>query len=225
MIIGIDYSIKSPALTILNANNEIIFVTLARNSVIKKGIVTALEAADVKVVLINDEPAHPKKTVLEKRERSSLEDAIMQTAKISNLIKEYEEKDLTGLSEHELHIGIEGFSFGSTGNRLAQISGYQYMLRYMLYSKHDLNPTNFWVYAPMTIKAVAGKGNFKKEQMIEAFINCEDPRLRATGLWKAISENPAQFQTKRGLWEKPLDDIIDSFWVLITLESKTIKTI
>jgi hypothetical protein len=225
MIIGIDFSIKSPALCILNRNNEIFFGSVARKSVFKKGVAEALTAAGVDVLILDDEKPLPKKASLEQRERSSFEDSIMQTAKISDMIKKYEAEDIRGFSDHELYIGIEGFSFGSTGNRLAQISGYQYTFRYILYSQHFLQPANFFVYAPMTIKAVAGKGNFKKEQMIEAFLNDEDPRLRNTGLWKAMTETPEKFQNKKGAWEKPIDDLIDSYWVLRTLERGQSKTI
>lgn len=225
MKIGIDYSIKSPALCILDLNGDLHFVSLPRKSVLKKVVTENLVAAGVNVILLDDEPALPKKALLEERERSSLTDAIMQTSKIADTIISYGITcDKSGFVDKELLIGIEGFSFGSTGNRLAQISGYQYMFRYIMYYDHHLEPANFWVYAPMTIKATAGKGNFKKEQMIEAFINSEDPRVIKTGLWKALKETPEKFQNKKGAWEKPIDDIIDSYWVLITLEQKN-KTI
>ena len=78
-----------------------------------------------------------------------------------------------------------------------------------------------WIFAPMTVKATAGKGNFKKEDMITAFLASEDASLRETGLWKALTTDPASFQNKKGAWMKPIDDIIDAYWVLRTLEKHT----
>ena len=82
-----------------------------------------------------------------------------------------------------------------------------------------MSPANFFTYSPMTVKATAGKGNYKKEQMIDAFIQSEDESLRQTLFWQAITNNPTQFQTKKGLWVKPIDDIVDSYWVLKTMEN------
>jgi hypothetical protein len=119
---------------------------------------------------------------------------------------------------------IEGFSFGSTGNRLAQISGYQWLLRHMISHNYVIGSEAMWVFAPMTVKATAGKGNFKKEDMITAFLSSEDPALRETGLWKALTTEPASFQNKKGAWLKPIDDIIDAYWVLRTLEKHMVET-
>jgi len=114
--------------------------------------------------------------------------------------------------------GIEGFSFGSTGNRLAQLSGYQWLLRHDLSLTFGLNADDMWVFAPMTVKATAGKGNFKKEQMIDAFLAEEDSDLRDHLFWKNLTSNPTAFQNKKGSWLKPIDDLIDSYWILRTLE-------
>ena len=69
----------------------------------------------------------------------------------------------------------------------------------------------------MTVKATAGKGNFKKEQMIEAFMQSDDPILQKCGLYKALNTDPTLFQTKRGVWLKPLDDVVDSYWIMKTV--------
>ncbi len=115
-------------------------------------------------------------------------------------------------------LAIEGFSFASTGNRLAQISGYQWLLRYNLIEDCEISAEQLWFFSPMTIKATAGKGNYKKEEMIEAFINSDCNSAFANALRNA----PAEFQTKRGQWLKPIDDIVDSYWIVKTLQ-KTIE--
>ena len=167
----------------------------------------SLKAAGVIVNLVPNEEPLPKKSTIAERERSSLDDA---SVLIREITKWFTHQKLDAYA-------IEGFSFGSTGNRLAQISGYQWVLRWEF--RNIIKETkDFWIFSPMTIKAVAGKGNFKKEQMIDAFIQSDDPILQKTGLWKALNSNPEMFQTKRGNWLKPIDDIIDAYWVLRTLE-------
>ena len=207
MILGIDYSIKSTAAT-LKSGDLYSFYTFARNSVIKEDVVIALKAAGVFVNLVPDEPSLPKKASIAQQERSSLKDVNVLTTEITKWFKDLPIEAY----------GFEGFSFASTGKRLTQISGYQWILRWEL-MKQGMDFNKFWIFSPMTIKKTAGKGNFKKEQMIEAFIGSEDPILRNTGLWKALSTQPSLFQTKKGSWVKPIDDICDSWWVMKTTEA------
>ena len=81
---------------------------------------------------------------------------------------------------------------------------------------------NMWIFAPMTVKATAGKGNFNKEKMLEAFMNCDDPILLNSKFFQALKNTPEEFQNKKGAWVKPIDDIIDSYWVMKTLIKKCI---
>jgi hypothetical protein len=212
MIIGVDFSIKSPAITLSTSGKELSFLCFPRKSVVKEDTVLSLKAAGVDVNLLEDAAPLPKVKNIAILERSSLNDAIMLNTVIVDKISSIKKK------EQQLIVGIEGFSFGSTGNRLAQISGYQWSLRFYLYIKSLMSPANFYTYAPMTVKSTAGKGNYKKEQMIEAFIKSDDARLHKNSFWKALSESPQTFQTKKGNWLKPIDDIVDSYWVFRTVE-------
>jgi hypothetical protein len=211
MTLGIDFSLKSPAAT-LKAGNLYTFYTFARNTAVKENVILSLKAAGVITNIIDNEPALAKKATIAERERSSLEDANIL---IPEIIKWFKDLPISSYA-------IEGFSFASTGNRLAQISGYQWLLRWEML-KMGIAPKDFWIFAPMTVKATAGKGNFKKEDMIAAFLNTEDEDLKNTGLWKGMTNSPQSFQNKKGLWEKPIDDLVDSLWVLKTLE-KTLST-
>lgn len=213
MKIGIDFSIKSTAIAIRDNQNNLHLYSFPRTSVIKSIVSGYLIESGVNLSVLPTEPALPKKTTIAERERSSLIDAVMQVNSIVEKISQ------CNTSDNRYQVGIEGFSFGSTGNRLAQISGYQWLLRYNLFSSGHMVPDDFYIYAPMTVKATAGKGNFKKENMIEAFLNSEDQSLQAHSFWQSIKTNPHYFQTKKGLWEKPIDDIVDAYWVLKTLEN------
>lgn len=212
MVVGIDFSIKSAAVTLIDNDGIHHFYTFARRSVAKEDFFIALRNAGVNVVTLDDEPPLAKSANLTTRERSSIKDALIQTEAIANMLSKW------SLTEKD-SIAIEGFSFGSTGNRLAQISGYQWLLRSLILQYCNISPDRLWFFSPMTIKATAGKGNFKKEQMIEAFINNKVDHAFHDELVNA----PLSYQTKRGQWLKPLDDIIDSYWIVKTLE-KTLLT-
>ena len=226
MNIGIDYSIKSPAVTLIDSEGNYHFIFFPRTDVIKTLVAKYLNESDVEVNILDKEPTLDKKALLAVRERSSFIDANKQIASIVSAIHQKHSEGIWNIKDHKdltYTVGIEGFSFGSTGNRLAQISGYQWVLRYMLYNSGKLKPDNLHVYAPMTVKATAGKGNFKKEQMIDAFLNSQDTKVQETVFWQAMTKTPEYFQNKKGAWEKPIDDIIDSFWVLQTLLKNTVE--
>lgn len=212
MVVGIDFSIKSTAVTLITNDGTHHFYTFARKSVAKEDFFITLRNAGVHVITLNDEPPLEKTANLTAKERSSIKDALMQTEAIARMLSTW------SLTEED-SIAIEGFSFGSTGNRLAQISGYQWLLRSLIIQHCGITPDRLWFFSPMTIKATAGKGNFKKEQMIEAFINNEVDHAFHSDLTTA----PLSYQTKRGQWLKPLDDIIDSYWIVKTLQ-KTLLT-
>lgn len=216
MILGIDFSIKSPAICVKYPDKSLVFLAFPRQDVIKEDMELLLRQHGVIINRLNKEKPHPKTAILTLRERSSHDDAYVEISAILNEIYKLDDKIESW--------GIEGFSFASTGNRLAQISGYQWLLRHMISDKYAIKSDAMWVFAPMTVKATAGKGNFKKEDMIAAFLNSEDLALRETGLWKALTANPASFQNKKGAWLKPIDDIIDAYWVLKTLERHIVAT-
>ena len=213
MVLGIDFSIKSPAICVKYSDDSLVFLAFPRKDVIKEDMELLLRQHGVIVNRLDKELALPKTANLTFRERSSHDDAHVEISAVMN--------ELHKLDDVIESWAIEGFSFGSTGNRLAQISGYQWLLRHMISHDYSISSAAMWVFAPMTVKATAGKGNFKKEDMITAFLASEDASLRETGLWKALTTDPASFQNKKGAWMKPIDDIIDAYWVLRTLEKHT----
>ena len=209
MVLGIDFSIKSAA-AVLRSGDIYTFYSFARKGVIKEDFKNVLAAAGV-MIFETPEEAPEKKVSIGERERASMRDARLLIPTIANCF--------TQLPIN--YWGIEGFSFASTGNRLAQISGYQWALRWELLNG-GLDIDKFQIYSPTTVKSTAGKGNYKKEEMIEAFIHSRDPFLEKNGLQLALKKMPEWFQTKRGAWLKPLDDLIDAYWVLRTVEAHTL---
>lgn len=212
MIVGVDFSIKSCAITIMDGR-QTHFYAYPRKSVAKEGYLQLLESCDVNVHCIDDEPPLHKKATLTERERSSTQDGMELSRNITKSLGEW---DFT----YGTNLAFEGFSFGSSGNRLSQISGYQWILRRDFIRGLGLMEENMWFFSPMTVKATAGKGSFKKEQMIQAFLEEDVDHL----LHKRMLTTPEDFMNKKGAWIKPIDDIIDSYWVARTLK-KTLDSI
>jgi len=196
--IGIDFSIISPAFCI-EQNDKIEFFAVQRN--IKDELKKSFELADVKIYLI-DPKIKPEKNITE-IERANSKDAHELTTFIMEKLKDY--KNIS-------QIAMEGLSFMSRSNIISQFSGYNYVFREKL---NQIIPfEKLFVFTPMTVKKIAGKGNFKKEQMIEAFINSND----TSPFHEKLKNEPETFQSKSGKWLKPVDDLVDSYWVLQTLK-------
>jgi hypothetical protein len=203
-MLGLDFSIKSPAATVLH-NNEYHFYSWQWGLT---KIHESLMLAGVNVIVPEQYKTFSGSESTYKERTFTNECDSLTTSMVDNL------------SKYSGPYAIEGFSFGSTGNRLAQLSGYQHVFRYKM-NKH-FNVDNMWIFAPMTVKATAGKGNFKKEKMIEAFLNSEDPILKKNKFFQTLKNTPEEFQNKKGQFLKPCDDLIDSYWVLQTLIKKSI---
>ena len=211
MLIGIDYSMTSPAVTIQTAEGYK-FLAFPRKGGINKNCLDSLYSLDVDVRLVPDPVTVKKSWDLAQIESVSTKEAIKQTDIIIATLKEYT------AGHSNIAIAIEGLSYGSIGNRLTQISGFHWVLRYRL-MELGVSPDNIFIFAPTTVKRTAGKGNFKKEDVIDAFVKSPDIALVENKFWTSLVKDPSIVQTKTGKWQKPIDDIVDSYWVLKTLEN------
>lgn len=210
--IGIDFSINNTGITFRKPQG-LTFYTFPRQNALKQDLLHSLRESAVAIVEGPALLSLPTGASIAVRERNSLIDSMLLT----QLIIDVCQKECAEYTGSQISVAIEGFSFGSTGNRLSQLSGYQWLLRYLLIDQLGVSSQNFHVFSPMTIKATAGKGNLKKDGMIQAFIEADDHQLQETHFWNDLQTQPGSFQTKRGGWLK-IDDIVDSYWVLRTLE-------
>ena len=91
-------------------------------------------------------------------------------------------------------IALEGLSYGSTGNVTRDLGGLLFLIIVKL-REHSFRP---FVIAPPTIKKVAtGKGNAKKEKLIEAL----PPNIRASFDELGVKKTTG------------LSDLSDAYWV------------
>jgi len=207
MIIGLDISINSPAICI-KTENDLKFIGFYREG--KK--LTKGEKLNYEILnnLKNCElfkfPEYKncKKDYIE-NELIDIEDAKICMQLLFDVIKEYKCEQ----------VAIEGFSYNSLGSSLSKLIGYQYIFRYIL----NINKINFKTLSPKTIKKVAGKGNFNKDQMIEAFLNnaTDDKILNENELRLNVLNDINKYKAGKK-WLKPFEDMVDSYWICRTIE-------
>lgn len=115
------------------------------------------------------------------------------------------------------YAAIEGFSYGSRGNSGLDLAGYSYVLRTLLAKKIGYEKVK--IYAPSQIKKTAGKGNAGKPQIMEFFMGWQDEDLREHPLWKGLTDGTID------KIRKPIDDIVDAFFVQETLRRDIVSII
>lgn len=178
-VAGIDFSLNSSAITIYDnklEHEKFMFYNLYRKLTKKR--VTVMESTNIELI------KHPNVSVVND-ENEKIIDAIETTNIIFDIIKDCD------------FVAMEGFAFNARGNRLAELSGYQYLLRAKLQEKK----IPFKIYPPLTIKKFAGYGRYTKDDMIEIFTKEENIKLAK------------QIQELEDKTMKPIDDIVDSYFV------------
>ncbi len=156
---------------------------------------------EVPSLTVTDQNSDKKFTDYQTGEEAKLRDAM----DLSRLII-----DTISSNDSGIHCAMEGISFGSRGSSFLDIVGYSWILRREALLRWTNMPR---IFAPGTIKKVAGSGKYKKWDMIQAFLRSEDPLLQEHPFWlwcRSLDEKQLTF--------KPLDDCADSWWILKTLE-------
>jgi hypothetical protein len=131
-----------------------------------------------------------------------MEDALM----IVNLIIE----KLKTIIDEDVIIGLEGFSYGSISSSTLDLAMYNSFLRMKLIENFGSDCLN--IISPTEGKKMLfGKGNAKKDDMINAFIDnrLKDDILLNNNLWKYCKENGVDFKQP-----KPIDDLVDAYAIL-----------
>jgi len=125
---------------------------------------------------------------------------------------------LTFLNKYEVsHVAFEGHSFNSKGNSLLELVSYQFLLRNMVASGLGINESRMFFYSPITVKAFAGGTKFKKKEMLQRFLEVDDPVLKNNEVYLKIKSSGDSVM-KGDEVAKPIDDLVDSYWILKKLE-------
>ncbi len=123
----------------------------------------------------------------------------------------YAEWIVSHLPDQADFVGIEGFSYGSSGNSFIDIVGYGYAIRMALVRKYGAE--KFSVFSPGNVKKTAGKGNANKEKIMEFFMESTDQDLMNNEFWKNLSQGVID------RIKKPVDDLVDSYYVQETAKN------
>jgi len=201
ILIGIDFSINKPAASILK-NNTYHFISWPYN--LSKNIQEVYEKSPLNIVKRTD--IKNKGNNITEKMRYEIENAKY----LSNLMVD----DLSPYLSDKTIIGFEGLSYGSFGDVMLQLSGYKFILMNIMSQIVPLK--NMFTYSPITIKKTAGcsKKGMKKADMIEVFKTLSNP------FSKYLRENERDFKTRKENWIVHLDDIVDAYFTLKTLQQK-----
>ena len=191
-IIGIDMSKNSPGVCI-RQDNKLKFISFLRGQNKGKISIHYKTVTDSGADIFFYEYQQPPKLEYSESEIWKTLDAAR-----------YAEWIVSHLPEHADFVGIEGFSYGSSGNSFIDIVGYGYAVRMAISKKYD---NKFSVFSPGNVKKTAGKGNANKELMMEYFINTQNKDLQKCQFWKDLKSG------KIDKVKKPVDDLCDSFFI------------
>lgn len=114
-------------------------------------------------------------------------------------------------------LAFEGHSFNSKGNSLLELVSYQFLLRNLIIDRLNMGTDTMFFYSPITVKSFAGGARFKKKDMLTRFIECEDPLLKKNPVFDKISLG-LETIVKGDDVMKPIDDLVDSYWILKKLQ-------
>jgi hypothetical protein len=116
---------------------------------------------------------------------------------------------------------MEGLSFGSTGNSLIDISMTTALVRAGIVKK--INPKNFFVVSPTTLKKFAIKGNAKKDELYNVLLEKKSNDTRIKEMASILEENKKNWVKGSGKVENPCSDLIDATWICFFIEENIEK--
>jgi hypothetical protein len=118
-------------------------------------------------------------------------------------------------------VAMEGLSFGSSGNSLIDISMTTALIRSAIVTK--INPDNFFVFSPTTIKKFALKGNSKKDELYEALIEKRKDDSRLKPFIDVLREYKSSWVKGSNKVENPCSDLVDATWIALFIEENREK--
>jgi hypothetical protein len=204
--IGIDYSLISPAICVYK-DGEYSFISFF-DDYGKDWNGGKIKAFNYHRELngfmeMNPYTRHIEKNDYREEQKTKMAAAKMIAHKISNRLVEI-------VGDEDVIIGLEGFSYGSISSSTLDLALFNSFLRIKLLE--DFGEDCLVIISPTEgKKRLSGKGNAKKEDMIQAFIEnrTKDPDIERCPFWKYCKENELDYKNI-----KPIDDLVDSYGIL-----------
>ena len=204
--IGIDYSLISPAICVYK-DGEYSFISFFDDygKDWKGGKIKAFSNHRELSWFMEMNPytRHIEKKDYREEQKTKMAAAKMIANKISNRLLEI-------VGDDDVIIGLEGFSYGSISSSTLDLALFNSFLRIKLLE--DFGEECLVIISPTEgKKRLSGKGNAKKDDMIQAFIEngTQDPDIERCPFWKYCKVNELDYKNI-----KPIDDLVDSYGIL-----------
>ena len=202
-LIAIDFSINSPGICLLKDGKPHYISYLKPKTGTKKEqkLQEEMNLLDDVTLIYQEEPNIEKQELVRVMRHRSIAQGLC------DIIAEHTDPT------QEYKIYFEGSSYGTSRfgtNSLIDLASASSIFKSYLIDR--FNVTQLEVYAPTTIKKHAGKGNMKKMEMWEVYIN--DESNRESGLWNFCQ----QFRLDKKIM-KPLDDLVDAYFIMSYVRS------
>jgi hypothetical protein len=203
--IGIDFSLTSPAICIYK-NDEYYFISFfndgGKDWRKSKSKTYRYHNELCDIIEVIPYTRYIDDSNYRNEQKTKMSDALM----IVNLIID----KLKVVIDDEVIIGLEGFSYGSISSSTLDLAMYNSFLRMKLIENFGSDVLNI-VSPTEGKKMLFGKGNAKKEDMIQAFIDNKlgDELLNKNIFWRYCKDNGVDFKQP-----KPIDDLVDAYAIL-----------
>ena len=216
-IIGIDFSLNSPGFCILD-RDQCKWISLHRT----KNIIDKMLKKDGSPFKILNDNLNVDINIIEKKEfkgeyhiieRDKIINAVYFSEVVMNLLEPY-------IDENTI-VGMEGLSFGSSGNSLIDISMTTALVRSAIVK--IIKPNNFFVISPTSIKKFALKGNSKKDELYNAILEKRIDDLRLKPFLDILKEYKDSWIKGSNKVEGPCSDLVDATWISLFVEENLEK--
>lgn len=203
--VGIDFSLTSPAICVYK-NGEYSFISFfndgGKDWKKSKSKIYRYHNDLCEIIEIIPYTRKIDDSNYRNEQKTKMADAHM----ITNLIIE----KLKTIIDDDVIIGLEGFSYGSISSSTLDLAMYNSFLRMKLIEVFGSDCLN--IISPTEGKKILfGKGNAKKDDMIQAFIDnrLNDDILKKNAFWTYCMTNGVDFKQP-----KPIDDLVDAYGIL-----------
>lgn len=214
-IVGIDFSLNSPAFCCLK-DNKYIWGSLTRSD---RKAESHLKNTK-KPFFILDSESDFKLYFLDKKELP--EDYTgrerIKIVYFLEIVDSFWSKILEIMGDQEFSVAMEGLSFSSNGNSLIDISMATALLREKIINRVGVE--NFYVFSPTSIKKFALKGNSKKDELYEALCKFKEIGTNLENFTNILEVNKPEWITPSKAVNKPIDDIVDATWINLYLKKE-----
>ena len=206
--ISVDFSLNSPGICLYNDNtNKYHFI-----SYIKKGVGTKKEQKlQEEISLLDDVTLTNQPDWTSTNQYSSAE--LLKIRRYNSMSNDILDLILKCTdSSEDYTIAFEGSSYGSkmgTNNLIDMAAGAAILKNNMLES---ISPIDIKTIAPTTIKKHAGKGNMKKRELWDAFVEnrIQDENIKTSKLFNFCGDLVESDDKKI---PKPFDDLVDAYFL------------